>query len=99
MPTTKKNEVKAELLIGRAVVDAAGKKIGRIEEIIAEREGDELVVKEFHVGAFAFRERFSVYHFGVGILRLFGARARLVNPRKIAWDELDLSDPEHPRLV
>ena len=92
-------EVNVELLIGRKVYDANGKKIGRIEEILAVEKGDDLVVSEYHVGTYGLFERLSVYHFGVGLLRFLGARAHVKEPRRIPWQELDLSDPEKPVLL
>ena len=89
-------EVNVELLIGRKVYDANGKKIGRIEELLAHEQGDDLVVVEFHVGAEGLFERLSVFHFGVGLLRILGARGHLRNPKRIPWQELDLSDPQKP---
>jgi len=80
-------EVRVEQLLGCEVVDENGKRVGHIEEIIAEGDGDELVVKEFHVGRAALAERLS---FG-----LFGSH----KPHRIKWSDLDLSDPKHPRLT
>jgi sporulation protein YlmC with PRC-barrel domain len=89
-------EINVELLIGRRVYDANGKKIGRIEEVLAVEKGDELVVSEYHVGTYGLFERLSAYHFGVGLLRLLGARAHVKDPERIPWQELDLSDPDRP---
>ena len=89
-------EVNLELLIGRKVYDANGKKIGRVEEVLAIEKGDDLVVSEYHVGAEGLFERLSVYHFGLGLLRVFGARGHLKDPKRIPWEELDLSDPQKP---
>lgn len=75
-----------EQLLGRQVVDENGKHLGHIEEIIAERAGKDLVVKEFHVGRAALAERLSF-----GLLRAH-------KPHRIKWSDLDLSDPKHPRL-
>jgi len=89
-------EINVELLIGRKVYDANGKKIGRIEEILAVEKGDDLVVSEYHVGTYGLFERLSAYHFGVGLLRVLGARGHVKDPKRIPWQELDLSDPERP---
>lgn len=89
-------EVNVELLIGRKVVDADGRTIGRIEEILAVEQGDDLVVSEYHVGTYGLFERLSVYHFGVGLLRFMGARGHVKDPKRIPWQELDLSDPQKP---
>ena|ERR1700686_416800 len=99
MRRSKKTEVKLELLVGRRVVDVDGVRVGRIEEVLAEREGDELLVTEYHVGAYGLFERLSIYHIGAGLLRYLGGRAQSANPHRIPWEKLDLSDPEHPRLT
>jgi sporulation protein YlmC with PRC-barrel domain len=89
-------EVNVELLIGCKVFDEDGKAIGRVEEVLAIERGDELVVSEYHVGKYGLMERLSVYHFGVGLLRFLGARGHLRDPKRIPWQELDLSDPQRP---
>lgn len=99
MSTSKKNEVRLELLIGRRVVDANGVKVGRIEEVLAERDGEDLLVTQYLVGVYGLFQSLSIQHFGAGILRLLGARAFSKKPHRIPWDKLDLSDPENPRLT
>ena len=91
-------EVHAELLIGREVVDADGKRIGHIEEMIASNRKGELVITEFHVGGGALAERISAHGVAMSFLSFFGAHHRSDKPRKIKWRDLDLSDPKHPRL-
>jgi hypothetical protein len=87
-----KNEVRAELLLGRKVRSIHGHAVGRIEEMRAEREHDYWVVTEFHVGPIALVERLAVRHFGITLPgRVHGYRVR--------WDQLDLSNPHHPRLT
>jgi len=78
------SEFNAELLIGREVVDANGKRVGHIEEMIAEHRNGELVIMEFHVGTGALWERLL--------------RRQTKKPKRIKWKDLDLSDPKHPRL-
>src|SRR5262245_46484857 len=53
-------EINAELLLGRQVIAPNGKSIGRIEEIIAEPQGSQLIVTEFHLGSFGLMERFAM---------------------------------------
>jgi len=89
-------EINVELLIGRKVFDEGGKVLGRVEEILAIEHGDDLVVSEYHVGKYGLIERLSVYHFGVGLLRFLGARGHVRDPKRIPWQELDLSDPGRP---
>jgi sporulation protein YlmC with PRC-barrel domain len=87
-----KQEIHLERLLGRAVLAKNGRRVGRLEEVRVEKHGSGLVVTEYHIGPAALLERLSVH-----TLRLLGA-----NPRRthaVPWDRLDLSDPDHPRLL
>ncbi|MGA8810598.1 MAG: PRC-barrel domain containing protein [Thermoanaerobaculia bacterium] len=91
--------MKLELLLGARVVDVNGARVGRIEEVLADRDGDELLVTHYLVGRYGLFERFSILHIGIGLLRYLGSRARSVDPHRIPWDRMDLSDADHPRLT
>jgi hypothetical protein len=87
-----RNEARVELLLGKKVHAPDGRVVGRIEEMRAEREHDYYVVTEFHLGPTAIVERLAVRHFGFTLPgRAHGYRVR--------WDQLDLEDPEKPRLT
>jgi len=87
-----KNEWRLELMLGRRVRAQDGRVIGRLEEFRAEREHDYWVVTEFHVGPTALIERLAVRHLGLTLPgRAHGYRVR--------WDQLDLDDPDNPRLT
>jgi sporulation protein YlmC with PRC-barrel domain len=78
--------VLVEDLLGRVVVDAEGKKLGRIEEIVADRHPDHLAIVEYHVGELALLERLS----GAGIL---GSFLTLLVPAahrgvKVPWEQM-----------
>jgi hypothetical protein len=79
-------EVRLERLLGRRVAGPDGGHVGRIEEVRAEEQDGELVVVEYHLGPAALPERLAA--------RL-GWRG---HGHAAAWDQLDLADPEHPRL-
>lgn len=82
-------ELRVEMLLGRHVVAANGRVVGRIEEIRAEPRGTGAVVTAFLIGPEAALERLSV-----PVLRLFGrGGGYLARP-----EQLDLTDPDHPRL-
>jgi hypothetical protein len=81
-----------ELLFGRRVRDSKGEVIGRIESIHAARKGKDCLVEEYHIGPAALLERF-----GISAANLVGWAARH-EPLRVPWDQLDLSDPERPRL-
>jgi hypothetical protein len=85
-------EVHLELLLGRRVRDSRGRAAGRIEEVLADREDLECVVREFHLGPHALVERLSL-----PLVRLFRGRSHGLRP--VSWDRLDLTDPAHPRLT
>lgn len=90
--------VNLEHLAGRRVLSLRGKSIGHIEEIRAERDGDDFVITEFHVGIYAAFERLSAWTIGVAVLDLFRLRRR-EGFYRIPWDKLDISDPARPRLL
>jgi sporulation protein YlmC with PRC-barrel domain len=79
-----------ERLEGRRVVDSAGEKVGRIEEVHARREGDECLIEEYVLGKEGLLERLSV----VGTVFGFGKKKGLCVP----WKQMDLSDPHRPKL-
>ena len=87
-----RKRIRFDDLLGRVVRDADGRSVGRIYEVRAEEQGDDLVVVEYHLGTAALLERV-----GVSLLRVIGLdRTHL---KKVAWDRLDISDPDHPTLV
>jgi sporulation protein YlmC with PRC-barrel domain len=87
-------------LLGRVVRDAAGKKIGRIEELNAEislEEGrSDYVVTHFSVGHFKSLDLIATGNFVQQLVRRF-TRATGYRRYEIPWDWMDLSDPAHPR--
>jgi hypothetical protein len=95
-------EVSLSELVGRRVKDAAGRSIGRIEELRAEIElhdgGNDYVVVEFHVGAYGALEALAGGGFGRHLLRRVGGAVGYER-HCIPWDRMDLRDPERPRLT
>jgi hypothetical protein len=93
-----KRELHLELLLGKSVFDTMNNPIGRIEEVRAEQQGDEWVIREYLVGVVAIFERLSAWNLGAGLMHLLGAR-NLHQGYRVPWDKLDLSDPGQPRLL
>ena len=85
-------QVRLQELLGRRVRDADGNVVGRIMEISATVHGKECTVDSFHLGAAAFLQRL-----GISAGRLIGVSTSR-EPKKIPWQDLDLSDPERPVL-
>ncbi|HEU4565693.1 MAG TPA: hypothetical protein VFS05_13625 [Gemmatimonadaceae bacterium] len=90
-------EVRLERLLGRKVCDPSGAVVGHLEELCAERRGEELVVVEYHTGRTGLLERLADITIGGWLVRLLrrGRHGGYV----IHWDQLDLRDPERPRTT
>jgi hypothetical protein len=88
----KRARVHLELLLGKVVRDSEGVKAGRILSVQAERQGEECVVRAYRLGAAALMSRL-----GISVLGLVGWPARK-EPLRVPWEQLDLADPERPRL-
>ena len=91
-----RREVHLEMLLGRHVLDPLGKSVGRIEEVIAEHSGDECVIRAYLVGSSALLHRLSAIEIGRYILMLL--RAKNAVGYRVAWDQVDLTNPEKPCL-
>lgn len=89
-------EVRLELLLGRRVRDKAGRRIARVEEVRAERDNGEWIVREYVLGVGGLVERLAA---GPLVAGLLGRWAPKPERYTVAWDALDLSDPERPRLT
>jgi hypothetical protein len=83
--------VRLDRVLGRCVLAANNRSIGRIEEFRAERRGTGWVVTAYTIGAAGLWQRL-----GLGARLLYGAGKR--HGYIARWDQLDLSHPDVPRL-
>jgi hypothetical protein len=90
---TREREIPLERLLGRRVLDADGRVLGRIEEARAERRDGELIVVEWVLGASGLLERLGLPSTARALFGWPPAR----EPEVLGWAELDLSDPMQPR--
>ena len=90
-------ELNVELLLSRHVYALNGRRVGRIEEIRAEKRGREYYVTEYLVGVYALFTRLSGWVIGRAILDVLRVKAAHRGLR-VPWNQLDLSDPDRPRL-
>lgn len=81
-----------EQLHGRKVLDVDGAAAGSIHSVKAEWVGKECLVREFLLGPAAL-----LYRLGLSAAGLVGL-ALGSGPLRVPWEQLDLGDPEHPRL-
>jgi sporulation protein YlmC with PRC-barrel domain len=90
-------EITISELLGKRVVDSEGQRIGRIHEVRVERGDESCPVKEYLVGKRAILQRLATWavpaHIG-GMIE-----SRIAKGFGIRWDQMDLSDPEHPRTT
>ncbi len=91
-------KVQIQSLLNRRVITLNGRRIGRLEEIRIEQRGEEYVVSEYLVGTFALFERLSAWSIGSAALRALRL-TRKDRGYRVHWDQLDISDPIHPRLL
>ena len=89
--TLEPREVRLDRVLGRKVLARNNRPIGRLEEVRAGRRGTGSVVTEYVIGVAGLAERL-----GLGVKLLFGGRGGGYIAR---WDQLDLTDPQHPRLT
>lgn len=82
-----------ERMVGRKVLDSDGKKVGRIVAVRVDWEGKDCVVRDYLLGTAALMERL-----GISAKVFLGMKLKR-EPRSIAWDLMDISDPEKPRLL
>jgi len=84
-------EIRLDRLLGQRVLAKNNRTIGRLEEFRAEVRGDAWVISEYVIGEVGLVERL---HLGVRLL-LGSKRGGYI----ARWDQLDISDPEQPRLL
>ncbi|WP_315789289.1 hypothetical protein [Fischerella sp. JS2] len=91
-------DIDFEKLLGRQVVDPTGKTIGRIEEVRAEKQGEEWVMQVYIIGTIGMLERLPTSDIATEILYLIGVK-KIHGGYIVPWEKLDLSDPKKPRLL
>lgn len=90
-------ELQVEDLLGRLVRTAAGRPVGRIEDLRVQPEGDDYVVRDVILGELGFRARLFGMAAKLPTLEALGL-GRHYRLRAIPWEWLDFSDPEWPRF-
>ena len=86
-----KGEVRLDQLVGREVLAGNNWRVGRLEEFRAEVRDGTCVVTEMVIGVAGLLERL-----GLGVKMILGKTGGGYVAR---WDQVDLSDPVHPRLT
>ena len=84
-------ELRLDRLVGRRLLTANNQVIGRIEEFRADLRGTSCVITDYVIGVSGLFERL-----GLGVKLLFGRRTGGYLAR---WDQVDITDPDRPRLT
>jgi hypothetical protein len=90
-------ELHVEDLLGRLVRTAAGRPVGYIEDLRAEPEGDDYVVRDVILGELGIRARLFGMAAQLPTFKALGL-GRHYRTRAIPWEWLDFSDPDRPRF-
>jgi hypothetical protein len=95
---TPSREIRLEEILGRVVLTAAGRPVGRIEEVTVMPEGEDYVVRDVVLGDLGLRARLFSMAAQLPTLKAlgFGGRYRV---RAVPWEWLDFSDPAQPRFM
>lgn len=91
------SEICLQDLLGVRVLGPDNEVIGRIEEVVAELQGDELFIVEYHVGTFALLESLASSSLARAILGAVGLRSGA--GVAVSWELLDLSNAASPKLL
>jgi sporulation protein YlmC with PRC-barrel domain len=92
-----RQEIKLELLLGRQVYALNGRVIGRLEDVCAEVNQETASVNEYLIGTYAIFVRLSAWEIGRAVLGLLGSSIK--SGYRVRWNQLDLTDPAHPKLT
>ena len=88
----RKNELRLDRLLGRRVLGRNNESIGHLEEFRADKHGTGAAITGYVIGKAGLLERL-----GVGVRLLLG------EPRGSGWvarwDQVDISNPDRPRLT
>jgi hypothetical protein len=92
-----RTQIHLEELLSKRVRDDQGRPVGRIEEMVLADRGGEAVIVEYHLGPNALAERMSARLSSWTFARAAGHRPPPIVVAR--WDQLDVRDPDHPRLT
>ena len=85
-------KLRLDRLVGREVYTANHRRLGRLHEFRAERQGSAWAITEYVIGAAGLMERLGLgVRLVLGFERPGGYIAR--------WDQLDFSNPDRPTLT
>lgn len=91
-------EVRLHEILGRKVVDSDGKYAGRVEDIEAERGDSVCPIENYLVVHRSLIDRLQTWALAAPIRKSLPVREKS-RPYRVPWDQMDVSEPEHPRIL
>ena len=91
-------ELQLRTMLGAKVVDSEGAHIGRLEEIEAERGEDSCAINSYIVEHRGLLDWVSSWALPSSMQKRL-ARIQRARPYRVWWNQMDLSDPQHPRTL
>jgi sporulation protein YlmC with PRC-barrel domain len=89
-------EVQLREMLGVTVVDSEGEAIGKLEEVEAIRGDEYCEITSYFVEHRGLLNRLSSWAVTSGLRKKLIRHSR---PYRVAWNQMDLSDPAHPRTL
>jgi sporulation protein YlmC with PRC-barrel domain len=90
------SEIQLREILGKAVVDSEGRHIGKLEEIEAGNGYEFCEIKSYIVEHRGILDRISSWALTPGLRKKLDGLSR---PYRVPWEQMDLSDPAHPRTL
>ena len=90
-------EVQLREMLGARVTDSEGHHIGRLEEIEIDRGREFCLVNSYIVEHRGLLDRLSSWTLTASLQAKLEKRGG--KPYRVAWNQMDLSDPRHPRTL
>jgi sporulation protein YlmC with PRC-barrel domain len=91
-------EVHVYEFLGKKVTDSEGIHIGRLEEIEAARGEESCAIEAYLVEHRGLLDRISSWALSPSLRRIL-PKGEKSKPFRVPWDQMDLSDPAHPRVL
>ncbi len=85
-------------LLGRKVHDANGAYAGCLEDIEVERGDESCLVTNYLVHHRGLVSRLTAWAISNSVRRSIPVSEKSL-PYRVSWDQMDLTDPEHPRIT
>jgi sporulation protein YlmC with PRC-barrel domain len=89
-------EIQLRDMLGVKVVDSEGENIGKLEEVEAEQGEDFCAITSYIVEHRGLLDRISSWAVTARIKKRLMKHSR---PYRVAWDQMDMTDPRHPRTL